>query len=123
MAANAGNAMHTRLTIRLDFDDSRRLGPGKVALLESIDETGSISAAGRAHAMSYRKAWLLVEEMNRMFAKPLVAARPGGVKGGGAELTAAGRQVVALYREAERKMRVGAKAEIARMEKALAAPG
>jgi molybdate transport system regulatory protein len=121
MAANAGNAMHTRLTIRLDFDDSRRLGPGKVALLESIDETGSISAAGRAHAMSYRKAWLLVEEMNRMFAKPLVAARPGGVKGGGAELTAAGRQVVALYREAERKMRVGAKAEIARMEKALAA--
>jgi molybdate transport system regulatory protein len=113
--------MQTRLTIRLDFDESRRLGPGKVALLESIDETGSISAAGRAHAMSYRKAWLLVEEMNRMFAKPLVAARPGGVKGGGAELTAAGRRVAALYREAERKMRVGAKAEIARMEKALAA--
>ena len=77
--------MQTRLTIRLDFDETRRLGPGKVALLESIDETGSISAAGRAHAMSYRKAWLLVEEMNRMFASPLVAARPGGVKGGGAE--------------------------------------
>ena len=113
--------MQTRLTIRLDFDESRRLGPGKVALLESIDETGSISAAGRAHAMSYRKAWLLVEEMNRMFANPLVAARPGGVKGGGAELTAAGRHVIALYREAERKMCKGAKVEIARMEKALAA--
>lgn len=113
--------MSTRLTIRLDFDEGRRLGPGKVALLESIGETGSISAAGRAHAMSYRKAWLLVEEVNRMFARPLVAARPGGVKGGGAELTDAGRQVVALYREAERKMRAGAKAEIARMEKALAA--
>jgi molybdate transport system regulatory protein len=113
--------MQTRLTIRLDFDEGRRLGPGKVALLESIDETGSISAAGRAFAMSYRKAWLLVEEMNRMFANPLVAARPGGAHGGGAELTAAGRQVVALYRQAERKMRVGAKAEIARMEKALAA--
>jgi molybdate transport system regulatory protein len=70
--------------------------------------------------MSYRKAWLLVEEMNRMFAKPLVAARPGGAKGGGAELTAAGAQVVALYRAAERKMRMGAKAEIARMERALA---
>jgi molybdate transport system regulatory protein len=121
MAANFGNAMQTRLTIRLDFDESRRLGPGKVALLESIDETGSISAAGRAHAMSYRKAWLLVGEMNRMFADPLVAARPGGVKGGGAELTAAGRRVIALYREAERKMRMGAKVEIARMEKALAA--
>jgi molybdate transport system regulatory protein len=121
MAENVRDAMQTRLTIRLDFDESRRLGPGKVALLESIDETGSISAAGRAHAMSYRKAWLLVEEMNRMFADPLVAARPGGAHGGGAELTAAGRQLIALYREAERKMRAGAKAEIARMEKALAA--
>jgi molybdate transport system regulatory protein len=115
--------MPTRLTIRLDFDDSRRLGPGKVALLESIGLTGSISAAGREHSMSYRKAWLLVEEMNRMFAKPLVAARPGGVRGGGAEITAAGAKVIALYRAAERKMRVGAKAEIARMEKALAATG
>ena len=115
--------MQTRLTIRLDFDEDRRLGPGKVALLESIGGTGSISAAGRAHAMSYRKAWLLVEEMNRMFAEPLVAARPGGAKGGGAELTATGRQVIALYRQAERKMRVGAKGEIARMEKALAASG
>jgi molybdate transport system regulatory protein len=115
--------MGTRLTIRLDFDESRRLGPGKVALLESIGETGSISAAGRAHEMSYRKAWLLVEEMNRMFAAPLVEARPGGVNGGGAELTAEGASVVALYRAAERKMRLGARREIARIEKALAAPG
>ena len=115
--------MSTRLTIRLDFDESRRLGPGKIALLESIGQTGSISAAGRAHAMSYRKAWLLVEEMNRMFASPLVVARPGGVKGGGAELTAAGFKVVALYRAAERKMRTGAKTEIARMERALATIG
>jgi molybdate transport system regulatory protein len=115
--------MQTRLTIRLDFDESRRLGPGKIALLESIGEAGSISAAGRAHSMSYRKAWLLVEEMNRMFAKPLVAARPGGLRGGGAELTASGLQVVALYRAAERKMKVGAKVEIARMERALAAVG
>jgi molybdate transport system regulatory protein len=120
MAGDEERAMSTRLTIRLDFDESRRLGPGKIALLESIGESGSISAAGRAHAMSYRKAWLLVEEMNRMFAKPLVAARPGGAKGGGAELTAAGVKVVALYRAAERKMRMGAKAEIARMERALA---
>ncbi len=103
--------MGTRLTIRLDFDESRRLGPGKIALLESIGATGSISAAGRAHEMSYRKA------------APLVAARPGGVNGGGAELTAEGASVVALYRAAERKMRLGAKREIARIEKALAAPG
>ena len=70
--------------------------------------------------MSYRRAWLLVEEMNRMFSTPLVVARPGGVGGGGAQLTEAGRQVVALYRAAELKMRAGAKVEIARMERALA---
>ena len=86
----------------------------------TLRDTGSISAAGRAHQMSYRRAWLLVEDMNCMFAKPLVSARPGGVKGGGAALTQAGDAVVALYREAERETRRGASAAIARMEKALA---
>ena len=112
--------MSTRVTLRLDFDAGRRLGPGKIALLESIRETGSISAAGRAHEMSYRRAWLLVEDLNKMFAEPLVAARPGGAKGGGAALTAAGERLIALYREAERKTRAGVSAEIARIEKALA---
>jgi molybdate transport system regulatory protein len=112
--------MSTRVTLRLDFDADRRLGPGKIALLESIRETGSISAAGRAHEMSYRRAWLLVEALNTMFAEPLVAARPGGAKGGGATLTAAGDRLIALYREAERKTRASASAEIARIEKALA---
>ncbi|HXW19729.1 MAG TPA: winged helix-turn-helix domain-containing protein [Roseiarcus sp.] len=113
--------MTTRVTLRLDFDDRRRLGPGKIALLEAIRDTGSISAAGRAHRMSYRRAWLLVEDMNRMFSKPLVLARPGGAKGGGASLTQVGDSVVALYREAERETRRGASAAIARIEKALAA--
>ncbi len=112
--------MSTRVTLRLDFDAGRRLGPGKVALLEAIRETGSISAAGRAHEMSYRRAWLLVEELNKMFAEPLVTARPGGPKGGGAALTPAGERLIALYREAERKIRAGASVEIARIEKALA---
>ena len=112
--------MHTRLTIRLDFDDSRRLGPGKVALLELIGETGSISAAGRAHAMSYRKAWLLVEEMNRMFASRWSPPAPAASKAAARISPTTGRKVVTLYREAERKMRVGARAEIARMERALA---
>ena len=114
------SVMPTRLTLRLDFDAGRKLGPGKVALLESIRKTGSISAAGRVHEMSYRRAWLLVEDLNKMFAEPLVKARPGGVKGGGAALTAAGEQLIALYREAERKSHAGALAEIARIEKALA---
>jgi molybdate transport system regulatory protein len=112
--------MPTRITLRLDFDAGRRLGPGKIALLEAIRDTGSISAAGRAHEMSYRRAWLLVEELNTMFAEPLVTARPGGAKGGGAALTAAGERLVALYREAERKTRASASSEIAKIEKELA---
>ena len=64
--------MSTRLTIRLDFELGRRLGAGKIALLELIEQTGSISAAGRAHQMSYRRAWLLVDELNQLFATPLV---------------------------------------------------
>ena len=112
--------MPTRLTIRFDFDAERRLGPGKIALLEAIGETGSISAAGRRHAMSYRRAWLLVEDLNRTFADPLVTARPGGAGGGGATLTPAGVRLIALYREAERKMRAAAGKEIQAIEGALA---
>ncbi len=113
--------MSTRLTIRLDFDFGRRLGAGKIALLESIEKTGSISAAGRAHQMSYRRAWLLVDELNQIFAAPLVAAHHGGVKGGGAALTEQGRRVVALYRGAEAKMRAAAEKEIGAIEHDLAA--
>ena len=112
--------MPTRLTVRLDFDDGRRLGVGKIALLEAIETTGSISAAGRLHAMSYRRAWLLVDELNQLFATPLVAAHHGGAKGGGAALTEQGRRIVALYREAEARMRAAAEAEIEAIESALA---
>lgn len=113
-------AMSTRLTIRMDFAPDRRLGPGKVALLEAIDGAGSISGAGRALSMSYRRAWLLVDELNTTFSGPLVAAHPGGVKGGGASLTAAGKRVVELYREAEKKMRAAAEREIKSIESVLA---
>ena len=112
--------MPTRLTVRLDFDGGRRLGAGKIALLEAIATTGSISAGGRAFAMSYRRAWLLVDELNQMFAAPLVAAHHGGAKGGGASLTEEGRRIVALYRGAEARMRTAAEAEIAAIETALA---
>jgi len=112
--------MPTRLTIRFDFDADRRLGPGKVALLEAIQRTGSISAAGRAHEMSYRRAWLLVEDLNKLFGEALVTARPGGAKGGGAALTPTGEKVVALYRSAEEKMREAAATEIATIEDSLA---
>ena len=113
--------MSTRLTIRLDFELGRRLGAGKVALLEAIEKTGSISAAGRAHQMSYRRAWLLVDELNQLFATPVVAAHHGGAKGGGASLTDEGRRVVALYRDAEAKMRSAAQGEIDELERSLGA--
>jgi molybdate transport system regulatory protein len=115
----ARGAMAPRLTIRLDFSAGRRLGVGKVALLESIEKTGSISAAGRAHKMSYRRAWLLVDELNQIFDKPVVSAHPGGSKGGGASLTDQGRRVVALFRDAEAKTRASAQDEIDELERSL----
>lgn len=77
------------------------LGPGKAELLERIRETGSIAAAGRAMAMSYKRAWMLVEEMNHAFRDPLVDSSRGGANGGGARLTAAGETVLAHYRKLE----------------------
>ncbi len=92
----------TKLFIRIGFDESRALGPGKVRLLELIGETGSISAAGRAMEMSYRRAWLLVDELNRAFENPVISAQPGGKSGGGAHLTDWGRDVIAHYRRIEK---------------------
>jgi molybdate transport system regulatory protein len=112
--------MPTRVTLRLDFDADRRLGPGKIALLEAIGRTGSIAAAGREFGMAYRRAWLLTDELNHMFADPLVAARGGGRNGGGAVLTERGASIVAMYRDAERKVRRRVAKEIDAMERALA---
>jgi molybdate transport system regulatory protein len=77
------------------------LGPGKAELLERIKATGSIAAAGRAMSMSYKRAWSLVEELNRVFREPLVESARGGPRGGGARLTAAGEAVLANYRKLE----------------------
>ena len=76
----------TRLTLRIDFQDGRALGPGKVRLLELVGETGSISAAARRMEMSYRRAWLLVDALNRTFRDPVVTTRGRGAGGGGAAL-------------------------------------
>lgn len=89
------------LSLRIDLDPEGRIGPGKIALLENIAACGSISAAARDMAMSYKRAWDLVEEMNRIFGKPLVAARTGGKRGGGAELTPVGLAVVKRFRAIE----------------------
>lgn len=77
------------------------IGPGKAAMLEGIARTGSISAVGREMGMSYKRAWMLVEAMNEMFAEPLVSSARGGAGGGGAALTPTGEEVLALFRQIE----------------------
>jgi molybdate transport system regulatory protein len=91
----------TRLMLRVDFGPNRAIGPGKIKLLEAIDQSGSISQAGRALGMSYRRAWLLIDDMNRCFREPVVSAQPGGAHGGGAVLTGFGRKLVDNYRAIE----------------------
>ena len=92
-----------RLRIRIVFGEAEMIGPGKAELLERIDRCGSIAAAGREMGMSYKRAWELVGTLNAMFREPLVARTRGGPGGGGAVLTEAGREVLALYRAFERE--------------------
>lgn len=87
------------LSFRIYLASGERLGPGKRQLLQLIDDLGSISAAGRAMKMSYRRAWLLIEEVNASFRLPLVEKAPGGSGGGGAALTPIGRQVLTCLDE------------------------
>src|SRR5215472_15564398 len=91
-------ASHDCLSIRVDLVSGVRIGPGKVAVLEEIARSGSISAAGRALRMSYRRTWELVEDLNRSLGTPVVETAAGGSGGGGAVLTPAGRAVVERYR-------------------------
>jgi molybdate transport system regulatory protein len=105
-----------RLTLRVDFGTDRAIGPGKVLLLEAIRDTGSISQAGRSLGMSYRRAWLLVDDMNRCFREPVVTAQPGGSQGGGAALTAFGEKVVQRYRAIETQATAATKPQLHDLE-------
>ena len=109
----------TRLTLRVDFGANRSIGPGKIRLLEAIDDSGSISKAGRALGMSYRRAWLLIDDMNRCFRRAVVSARPGGSQGGGAALTDFGGMLVKDYRAIERAAASAARSRLRRLEAAL----
>jgi molybdate transport system regulatory protein len=90
------------LSVRIDFDPKARIGPGKIQLLENIRANGSISAAGRAMDMSYKRAWDLVDEINRICGQAAVERQTGGKNGGGAVLTPFGLSLVARYRKIER---------------------
>ena len=87
-----------RVRISIVFDSGARIGPGKAKLLESVRDTGSISAAAREMGMDYKRAWTLLDSMNQAFTEPVVTAAPGGVRGGGAILTEFGAEVLERYR-------------------------
>ena len=89
------------LSLRIDLDGGGRIGPGKVALLEQVAAQGSISAAGRALGMSYRRAWELLDEMNGLFGEAVAERQVGGKGGGGATLTPLGRSLITRYRAIE----------------------
>lgn len=104
-AVESGNLTRVKpaLFIRIKFGDRAFIGPGKTELLELIDEHGSISAAGRAMGMSYRRAWMIIDGLNSAFRSPLVTKQTGGSGGGGAVLTELGREVVTRYRQIEKQ--------------------
>jgi molybdate transport system regulatory protein len=107
----------TRLSIRLDLVSGDRIGPGKIALLEAIRDTGSISAGARKVGMSYRRAWLLVEEINAALQEPAVTSVTGGRQGGGAVVTPVGERIIKIYHAIEAAARKSAADEFRAVEK------
>ncbi|MBR1187926.1 winged helix-turn-helix domain-containing protein [Bradyrhizobium sp. AUGA SZCCT0240] len=100
------------LSVRIDLDANARIGPGKIQLLENIQTCGSISAAGRAMEMSYKRAWDLVDEINRICRQAAVERQTGGKNGGGAVLTSFGISLVKRYRKIERNAASAARKEL-----------
>ena len=101
-----------RLTLRIDVDREASIGPGKIALLEAIVETGSISAAARKLGMSYRRAWLLIDDINSRLREPAVTRVKGGTRGGSSDLNATCRRLIELYRKVEAHAYAGSPADI-----------
>lgn len=89
--------------LRILMGEAIAVGPGKADLLAAIAAEGSISAAARTMGMSYRRAWLLVDELNRVFVGPVVVSETGGRRGGGAVLTALGQEILQRYRAMEER--------------------
>lgn len=97
----AASTARVQFRLRITKGEAIAVGPGKIALLEAVAATGSITAAARRLGMSYRRAWLLLDTMNRCFAAPLTNAEAGGRRGGGTSLTPLGAKVVQRYRRIE----------------------
>jgi molybdate transport system regulatory protein len=114
----ATNVATARLTLRVDLGEDRAIGPGKIRLLEAIRDAGSITKAGIALGMSYRRAWLLVDDMNNCFREPVVAAQAGGTHGGGAALTPFGTKLIDQYRAIEAEAHSAAATRLHELEAA-----
>ena len=104
-------------------EDDPAMGPGKARLVALIDSTGSISAAAREMGMSYRRAWQLVEALNSSFTQQVIVTAVGGRRGGGATVTAFGRELVASYRRMEEKAASAIASDLRRFERRLRKPG
>jgi|HubBroStandDraft_6_1064221.scaffolds.fasta_scaffold1219384_2 molybdate transport system regulatory protein len=113
----------TRLTIRIDLAENSAIGPGKARLLELIDETGSIRSAATAMGMSYRRAWLLLKDIEATIGAPALATRTGGANGGGASLTGRGRAVLERYRAIEQRATRAVSAELLALSQLTASAG
>jgi molybdate transport system regulatory protein len=100
-----------QVSIRIDLESGGRIGPGKIALLEAIRKTGSITAAAQSMQMSYRRAWLLVDELNKLLSEPVVTTAVGGVMRGGTIVTPVGEKTIALYHSIEAHTRAAARSE------------
>jgi molybdate transport system regulatory protein len=111
-----------KLRLRIDFDPEGSIGPGKITLLERIRETGSISAAARSLEMSYRRAWLLIDDMNQLFREPVISSTVGGSGGGGAALTAFGTDLIARYRLIESETHAAVGKQLAALQAATGRP-
>jgi molybdate transport system regulatory protein len=110
------------LSVRIDLDPEGRIGPGKIQLLENIHATGSISAAGRAMEMSYKRAWDLVDELNRICGRAAVERQTGGKNGGGANLTPFGLSLVERYRKIERAATTAARKQLTALKADIGKP-
>jgi molybdate transport system regulatory protein len=106
--------------LRVYRDDTIAIGPGKIAVLEAVAETGSISAAARLLGMSYRRAWMLVDEMNKSLVSPAVNTAAGGSRGGGTALTPVGEEIVKHYRAIENAAKLATSADIRALTRLLA---
>ena len=120
------NRKETRADVRVQFrlrivkGDDIAVGPGKIDLLEAIAATGSLTSAAKKLGMSYRRAWLLVDTMNRCFDAPVTESAAGGARGGGTALTSLGTELVERYRRIERAALESNAADLRRLRSLLA---